>query len=235
MLARTSAAAVVATVFIVVVVACSSNGALVETSDSVTVPAADIADGAHVVFFGDSWTAGYAASTGHDFVDDMAHDMRWMASNDGLSATGYLDPGNWSQDDSYPARAARLTRDDTVRLVIVQGSVNDVEPFTRNPGRYAGAVTATWAALKRAYPHAALFVVGPICPTASEPAAYRQMDATLGRLARARSIAYQSGLSWINSSNRSRVVDAQKLSHPNTAGHRLLASDIESALESRSA
>ena len=231
--AMRSCIAVLVGVLALATAGCVSKHAQVDSSDAVRIPAADVARGARVVFFGDSWTAGYAAAPGKDFVDDMARTMHWSVTNAGLSATGYLNPGTGTGDASYPARAAALKPDVTVDLVVVQGSVNDVAQFDPDGRAYVAAARRTWAQLERAYPNAALFIVGPICPTADPPAAYAHMDAELGQLARTRGIAYQSGLTWFNSSNRARDIDAQKLNHPNTVGHRVLATDIEAALKQR--
>ncbi|MDQ1206134.1 SGNH/GDSL hydrolase family protein [Microbacterium sp. SORGH_AS_0862] len=186
--------------------------------------------GSRVVFFGDSWTAGYWSDplTG-GFAYLTANVFGWDAVVLGEAGTGFIQKGpNPPEDESYPTRAKTLPIDEDVPLVILEGSINDTtlnEATTSNPtvDRLRFAVESTLASLRRAYPNARIIALGP---TGGDPVP--ELDAMLRQIYAAENVSYIDAVDWITEDMPWALGDPY---HPSSRGHAYFAGRLVDALQ----
>ena len=180
------------------------------------LPASVLKAGTKAVFFGDSWTTGYAAAPGKGFPQVAASSLGWSPVVDGASGTGYLKANGAAQP--YPARAKALEPDAGVGVVVLQGGLNDQ---AEDLSGFKAAAESTVATLKAKYPKAALVIVGPAAPTLPAPDALYQIAQDLSDVAAAAGAPFIDPLAeqWVRSDNYGTFIDTAKANHPSTEGH----------------
>ncbi|OAN35045.1 hypothetical protein A4X17_11215 [Plantibacter sp. H53] len=184
--------------------------------------------GASVIIFGDSWTAGYAAtpsSEGYAYLTGA--DMGWETSVRGVSGTGYLNAGP-NAEGTYAQRIAELP-DAEPSLFIMQGGINDAFQDQSTLGE---AIDATLAAVRSKYPTTQIVLLGPAPSALPVEANLSSVDNDLRGAARSAGIHYVSPIAenWITAENYQSVIDETAAGHPSTAGHRYLADKTIEAL-----
>ena len=196
----------------------------------ITLPAA----GSATVFFGDSWTQGYAANpetSGYAYLVGQA--FGWNNAVLGVGSTGYVNPG--VPGTSYADRSAALTVDESVSLVVVQGSINDVwiDSATYpdlSLDNLPGAASTTLTNLRTAYPNAQIIGLGPTPPYLPASAGVVKANDILKTVFSEAGLSYVDTTGWITTDNISTVIDANADNHPSTDGHAYLAEQVEAAL-----
>lgn len=200
-------------------------------------------EGAQVVFFGDSWTEGYAAAPSTDgYAYVLGRTMGWDPEVLGRGSTGYVNPG--VPNETFVQRSAGLEKDDEVQLVFLQGSINDVYidrdeyPRDRFPDvgveKLGAAVDATLANLRAAYPNAKIIAWGPPTVVLPVPSELTSVDSVLSSTFDAAGVPYISGLGFITQANYDDVIDTSATNHPSTAGHAYLAERLAQTLREMS-
>jgi hypothetical protein len=172
-------------------------------------PAIEAKRGDRVAFVGDSWTDGCCADRGQALVDVLGTRLGWKVERVGVgSATDYLKSGKAGERGTYAQRLAALTPDREVRLVVVQGGLNDaVIVFKEQMALLVNeALERVVANARTAFPGAQVLVIGPMSPyvTTSPPV-------TEG---------------WLPTEDSVKQYIDPKSAHPNTAGHALFADKI---------
>lgn len=180
--------------------------------------------GATVLFFGDSWTAGYSADPESGYAWLSANANGWTPDVHGHSGSGYVYGGPTGvlfQEafDALPASAPAL--------VILQGGINDAG----QPGDVKATAQAMFESAKAKYPDAQIVVLGP--GTADWPIwePLKQTDSALAEAARASGLPYISPIQagWFTAENYETIID-QQTRHPGAEGHAYLAGRLGEAL-----
>lgn len=198
---------------------------------SLTAPAPLKLDpGTKSVFFGDSWTAGYASEPStRGFAYRAGDALRLDYEVDATgSGTGYLNPGP-EKNGTYATRLAKRPVDPSVGLLVLQGGLNDQGQAL---SKFVNEARRTIALAKAKFPKAQIVIMGPINPTPTAGTDLMTIDASLMGLAEANAMHYISGhqARWITPENLADVIDESKASHPSTAGHAYLADKVADAL-----
>lgn len=185
--------------------------------------------GAKVLIFGDSWTAGYAASpSDQGYAYLTANQLGWNATVDGVSGTGYVNSGP-NGEGTYADRVAALPADLAPSVVIVQGGINDAfQPASA----VRTAIGDTLDAIEQRFPDATIVVLGPAPATLPVESGLKSVDDALRSAALSRSLNYISPIAdeWISQANYAEVIDVNAANHPSTAGHAFLAQRTVDAL-----
>lgn len=186
------------------------------------------AAGTRTVFFGDSWTSGLfmePETKGYAYL--TAGSLGLDAEVLGGNGTGYLNAGN--NIGSYGQRIAALPVDPGVRLLVLQGSVNDLGNRMNDLGP---AFDETLKKARQKFPKAQIVVIGSSTAQWPVQPALRWDDDILGAKAAAAGIPYISPYmeGWINEENFSKMIDANT-GHMSEAGHAYFASKVVAALK----
>ncbi|MGN7250032.1 GDSL-type esterase/lipase family protein [Arthrobacter sp. SAFR-014] len=186
--------------------------------------------GTKAVIFGDSWTQGAAASKQElGFAYLTGESLKWDVQVEGGSGTSYLNPGTRSIG-TFIERTAKLAADDSVQLVIVQGSVNDQD---RNLLALPKAAADAWEAMRGKFPNAQLVIMGPATNAVPVDPQLLQVDQILQTAAAKAKLPYISPLTegWISASNYATYIDVAAAQHPTDAGHAFVAKKTVAALK----
>lgn len=186
--------------------------------------------GTKAVFFGDSWTAGYASepsTRGFAYRTGDALRLDYEVDANG-SGTGYLNPGP-ENNGTYATRLGKRPTDPSVNLMVLQGGLNDQG---QELSRFVDEARRTIELAEAKFPKAQIVIMGPISPTPRAGDDLMTIDAALRGLSEAKSLHYISGHRnrWITDANFAQVIDVEKASHPSTAGHVYLADKVADAL-----
>jgi lysophospholipase L1-like esterase len=201
------------------------------TAKPVKLPKSVLAPGTKAVFFGDSWTGGYAAAPNRGFAHVTAEMLGWEADIQGLSGTGYI---RAEDKPTYPKRAASLPADPSVGVVIVQGGSNDEG---QNLIDLKATAKNTYAALRKQYPKAALVVLAPAPSTMPVSSTLMRIDEVLAEAASESKVAFVSPIKeqWVTEKNVGTVIDVVKDLHPGTEGHKYIAERLVKSLRALAA
>lgn len=182
--------------------------------------------GSEVAFIGDSWTAGYAADPQKGYATLTAAAMGWTPKIYGASGSGYIRDGG---SGAFPAYVGTLPASDTVKLVVLQGGLNDT--YVQHSEERTAA-TDTITAVREKFPNADLVLVGPASPSGPSTPGYQDVDGTLRSIARTLDAGYVSPHTekWLTADNIDQYIDHTKGDHPNNAGHAYYAEKLATAL-----
>lgn len=203
------------------------------TPPLVKFDASRMAKGTKVAFWGDSWTGGAGANKPTDGYAYVASDrMEWDSRVIGVGGTGYLNPGV-EKIGTYEQRAAKLDVDPTVRLLVVQGSIND--QIMDLAGHY-GAVESTLEMLRVKFPSAQIVLLGPVPSTIPANPNLTVIDGNLFDVAAEQKLPYISPIAegWLTADNYAEMINEKAANHPSTEGHAYLAGKVIDALTARS-
>lgn len=185
--------------------------------------------GAKAVFFGDSWTVGYAADPqSHGYAYLTGDQLGWDYTVKGDSGTGYINRGP-NNTGNYIDRLRAFPVDPSVQVLVLQGGLND-----------SGAPLADFYNIGRQtvidargrFPNAKIVMLGPAAASLPVSAGLSQVDYQLRSVAFDEGIYYVSPLSdhWIGTDNFEQVIDLSKKNHPSTQGHAFLAEKTVAAI-----
>jgi lysophospholipase L1-like esterase len=208
--------ALIATFIIAAVI--SASIAMQQTSSAASPKSLEpVPAGSRVLIFGDSYTAGAGADNpdSEGYAHVLARLEDWSTDIAGGPGTGYLDPGE-DGEGSYRSRAQQLDARDDFDLVILQGGSNDLGRDTHELG---DAVRATIAYFRERFPSAQIIVLGPVVP------ATKQVDEVLRQQSAVAQVPYISPISegWFAGTKYDKYTSVRWGGHPNSEGHRLLA------------
>lgn len=180
--------------------------------------AAEEAATLRVAVLGDSYTLGANADPGQGFVDLLGRqNPHWTYEVFGQGGTGYINPGTGTES-AYLERVPDVVTY-APELVIVEGGINDAaDPKEQQ------AATAVFEALKQGLPDSRVVVLGPI----DTPVAAREDVArdAIQAAAEAADLTFLDAFTWVDVGDPSLWDDI----HPTTAGHAVLAQQLQSAL-----
>jgi lysophospholipase L1-like esterase len=185
--------------------------------------------GAKALFLGDSLTAGYAANPpthGYAYLTGQA--LSWDYKVNGVSGTGYVNAG-FGKQGTYVDRITALPADKGMRVVVIQGGLNDAY---RRLDKFPAAAAAAVDLLKGKYPAATVVILGPLPASLAVDRPLSEINSMLRTVAAQKGVAYISPVSerWVNSANHASVVDVTATSRPDTKGHLYLAERTTAAL-----
>jgi len=206
-----------------------SNKTLQPAPTAEPVPKISIAPGTKSVFFGDSWTAGYAAApstNGYAYLTAAA--LQWDSKVDAVSGTGYQNPGP-GNTGNYVDRLAKQPADPTVQVLVLQGGLND---GSQDPAGFRQAVIDTLEVAREKFPAANIVILGPSTPIIPASAGLAAINSKLYEIAGEQKLNYIAPINevWINADNYAEVIDTTAQNHPSTAGHAYLAEKTVAAL-----
>ena len=175
-----------------------------------------------------SWGVGYSAKPDTDgFVYQVARHYGWSLDMQAVSGTGYTDAGDATPPaGTYIQRLYQMPVDPNRRLVILQGSLNDVS------GRFRVAQPAmkTLQDVRYRFPNAQVIVIGPGTDTMPVPPETSAVTGDL-RWAAGENKAYFVPLSGLfKRDNFTELIDPAT-HHPNNAGHDFLAQQVIQAID----
>lgn len=186
--------------------------------------------GQRVLFVGDSFTEGTAATPltqGYAYLAGAALGGNFVV-NAG-SGSGYVNPG---VDDvgTFGDRIAKLPTANPPTLIIVQGSINDQKYLAELPA----ASEETIAALRGKFPKAQIVMFGPIAGDPANPYSadtIASVNTVLAATARALSVQYIDATldPWVTTDNAEVMIADDKV-HPRTDGHKMIATRLVAAL-----
>jgi lysophospholipase L1-like esterase len=209
------AAPIVAALLTVAAVASGSPGSLAREGGPATM-----------YVLGDSWSAGLHADPDHTLAQDAAEDLGMDAIVDAQSGTGYLAAPLGTE--TYPERATAAGAQAPVRVVVLQGGSNDDHADLRALPR---AVAGTVAAARRAFPHAAVVLLGPGPDPWPITGLQRAVDRILARTAARVHAPYISPMreGWFTGATVHRIIDPDN-DHPTVEGDRILGARLAADL-----
>jgi lysophospholipase L1-like esterase len=172
-----------------------------------------------VLLFGDSWTYGTAAAPLSGYAYLAARQLGLVADIEGVSGTGFLNPGP-HREGTYAQRLAALPTS-TPALVVIQGGTNDIgESWSDLPA----AVGHVLDQARARFPAAQIVLFGSAPSTWPTDPRLESVDRTLAAAAQRAGIPYVSPIAeqWVTADNFAAVIDPSRY-HPGTAGHAYLA------------
>lgn len=173
-----------------------------------------------MVALGDSWAAGTGADTPADgFLELTARHFGWrLTVVPNGAGTGY---GNPASSGTYAQRLLLMLTDPAVRLVIMQGGIND------RATSYEPGMMRAFAVAAEKYPHAQTLVVGIAPPIEPVDPGYVRLNNTLAALARNRHDAFIDPITegWLAGRTTGPLIHhtGPDENHPTTSGHAVLA------------
>lgn len=212
--------------------AAPTEGATETAAPAEEVDPLDAPAGSRAVFFGDSWTAGYAAEPSEQGYAYLAGEaLGWDSTVLGVPGTGYLNAGP-AGEGTYLDRVDALPVDEAVDVVVIQGSVND--EWVDQRSLYA-AIETTLTAVREKFPSADVVVLGPSPATQTATNRLWSVNNDLASAAQHLGLHFVSGMDWITPENWASVIDAEAANHPSTEGHAYLADRVVEAVGDLSA
>jgi lysophospholipase L1-like esterase len=181
-----------------------------------------------MLVIGDSYAAGLGAdSPSTSFAWETGSLLGWTTTVDGVSGTGYVNPGASGQ--TYAERLALLSDEAVdVDVIVVEGGLND-RPYGAE--EVTAAATSFLQTLRARAPEATIVVVGAPDPVPSLAAASVTVNAEIAAAAALTGVTFIDPVAegWITEANAGRYVSVDQL-HPDQAGHDhiadLLAADL---------
>jgi len=206
-----------------------SNKALAPAPTREPAEKISIAPGTKSMFFGDSWTAGYAAAPstqGYAYL--TAAQLQWDNKVDAVSGTGYQNPGP-SNTGNYATRLTKLPDDPELQVLVLQGGLND---GSQAPEGFRQAVLDTLDVARTKFTAAKIVILGPSTPVIPASSGLASINSKLYQIADEQKLNYIAPINevWINSDNYASVIDTSAQNHPSTAGHAYLAEKTVAAL-----
>lgn len=194
-------------------------------------PPVVVEPGTKAVLIGDSWAAGYGADEPETegYAALLKQDLKLDLSVDAVSGSGYMNAGP-DGDDTYLERITRAEKDETVKLVLIQGGGNDAgnkQPALRQ------RVGETIAAARATYPSAGIVLIGPAPLRFPLKGDIPEMTTSMAGAAVAHEAYLLSpyGATWFTAENAPELIDPEKLYHPTSEGHRHFADRVIEGLE----
>lgn len=193
---------------------------------SVTLPNQPIA-----LWIGDSYTAGAGATTsatGEALATSAA--LGWQSDMDAEGSSGYVARGR-RQSPTNNAVPARIAADAAsfrgVDVVLIDAGRNDVG---HPPKAFRRAVVASFNAVAKGFPSAAVVVIAPFLMT-SKQHGFLAMRRVLRQQARKRHWAYVDPIAegWINRASAKLVVSDRI--HPNQQGYDYIVAHLAPAIK----
>jgi len=184
--------------------------------------------GEKVVFFGDSWTQGYSASPETSgYAYRVGQRLGVVAEVKSGRGSGYVNLGA-DNAGTYKDRLLPLPVDPDVRLLILQGSVNDLRYWKQ--ARPAAVEAMTLAREK--FPSAQIVVLAPAPAKAEDIDAVRTLSEQITSAASSLGlyVINPAARGWIDGSNIDTIIDPVTR-HPSTQGHAFLADKLLEALQ----
>jgi acyl-CoA thioesterase-1 len=191
-----------------------------------------VPDGASVLVFGDSYTAGYGANPREEgYAYKLGPLTGWDVAVEGIGSTGYLSPGNNNQG-TFKQRIEGLPYGDEFDLVILQGGSNDQN---EDIAGLAGAIESTVGTIRTHYPSAQLVMVGPVSLRYNPPADKATVNEVIATYAADNDIPFISpiGERWFTDGPGDGLINTE-LGHPNNKGYDLIAQLMSEALQPQS-
>lgn len=215
------------------VTAASASPTATPTATTVAaIPAPVVTPGERVLFLGDSWTFGSAASSdANRFAQVAADKLGAEATIMGYPGVGYLNPGRDKAGTFAQRFAADRASMGDPETIVIEGSVNDLKYPQKE---IQAAAVALVAQLRADFPGAEVLIVGPAPATTGMIADLQLVDAALRRGAAEAEAPYASSLreGWIPLSKVSAYMDPRNGDpHPNDAGHKAFGEALASALD----
>lgn len=173
-----------------------------------------------VAFIGDSYTVGAGASSpAHRWSSLVAQHFGWVETNLGVGGTGYA---------ASPPYLGRVGVAAAVHpaAVVVSGGFNDLVHGVTGPA-FQQAAFATFAALRRALPHARIVAIRPFYPAGPSVPAVAAFAAYVRQAVVAVGGVYLDIGSPLRGKQAAMAPDQV---HPNDVGYQLLAQAIEGAV-----
>ena len=177
--------------------------------DLVAPPKLNIAPGTKTLFFGDSWTAGYAAAPstqGYAYL--TAAQLQWDNKVDAVSGTGYQNPGP-SNTGNYATRLTKLPDDPELQVLVLQGGLND---GSQAPEGFRQAVLDTLDVARTKFTAAKIVILGPSTPVIPASSGLASINSKLYQIADEQKLNYIAPINevWINSDNYASVIDTSR-------------------------
>jgi lysophospholipase L1-like esterase len=196
-------------------------------ADEVTLPPIATPPGTRAVFFGDSWTYGYAAEPiTQGYAYQAGTELGWDYTVNGGSGTGYLNAGQEGKG-TYLDRLRKLPIDPAVQVLVLQGGLNDsgiTQPNLQDAAR------ATIAEARTRFPSATIVMLGPAPAKVPPSGGLLQVNADLSNVAAIEGLRYITSIDWIDTVNYGGIIDTTKKDHPSTEGHAFLAGRVVEAI-----
>jgi acyl-CoA thioesterase-1 len=187
--------------------------------------------GTKAVFFGDSWTAGYGAEVPKEggFAYVAAKALQVDATFYQGGGTGYVNPGKEGKG-AYLERFKKLPLDPDVKLLVMQGGLNDEN---KELGNLVPTIRDTFTEAKAKFPNAQVVVMGPLVPVRIPGLDIQIIDNTLHDLSRQAGFYYVSPQAevWLDAVTIQKYIDPAKENHPNTAGHKYVTERLLAAIK----
>ena len=189
-------------------------------------------NGAKALFFGDSLTAGFAATPptqGYAYLTGQA--LGWDYKVNGVNGTGYINAGG-SKPGTYADRITALPADEGMRVVVIQGGLSDAN---QNLDTFPAAAGAAVDLLKEKYPAATVVVLGPTPASPAVDPPVSKINSMLQIIAAQKGLIYISPMTekWVTVANSASVGDVPAISRPDTKGQLYLAQRTLAALRAR--
>jgi uncharacterized protein YbjT (DUF2867 family) len=131
---------------------------------------------------------------------------------------------------TYGQRAAKLEVDPAVKLLVVQGTLNDQ---IMDLSEHFRAVKSTLAVLRTRFPSAQIVLLGPLPSTIPAHPGLSLIDRNLFDVAAEEKLLYISPMSegWLTADNYAEMINEKAANHPSDAGHAYLAGKVIDSLE----
>jgi lysophospholipase L1-like esterase len=192
-------------------------------------------DGAVVAVIGDSYMAGFGASTAeHGMAPLLADRLDLDLANFAVGGTGYVNGGAFGGVQSYPVQAGSAIAADA-NLYLVEGGLNDwLAVYKDKTADLADVTDAAGELYRRLVEEEGadhVIVMGPIWPYDAPDPGIEELNDALRAEAEAAGLDYIDayGQRWINAYNNDQYIGPD-LAHPNDLGHIYLARKIAGAV-----
>jgi acyl-CoA thioesterase I len=195
-------------------VSAAPSGPIAAVDLHVTLPAGPVT----ALVFGDSYVAGTGADPGgRAFTQQAMTQLGWSATYNAVVGSGYCT----THQIDYRQRLAVLPKAPAPAVLLLEGGVNDVGC---GPVILDQEIPAALTAIRAAYPHTLIVMLGPAVPATRSLTQLTPVDAALEAAATAARVPYISPLqeAWLTDANRSQYLISDGL-HPNQAGYNYLA------------
>jgi GDSL-like Lipase/Acylhydrolase family len=182
-----------------------------------------------VLFVGASYTAGlgaYPQTDGYAYV--IGREPGWRAQVDGVSGTGFLNPGPRG-DQTFAERIAHLPNHPRPELVVFQGGRNDVNYPS---AQLRSAAIETAALTRKRYAGAQVVFLGPIPAHVPAPADQLAVAETLRSAAASCKAIFVDPIEqgWITPGNE-KGYTGRVPAHPDNNGYAYIAQRLLSDLQ----
>ncbi|MGI9822308.1 SGNH/GDSL hydrolase family protein [Agromyces sp. Marseille-Q5079] len=192
----------------------------------------DLPANPRALILGDSFTAGYGAtSSSANWAAIAAGSLRWQATIDGVGGTGFTKTTSTDGTDGLGFRQRLLAQartGATYDVIVIQGGLNDWRASTEAEAEAVGQVVRT---ARMQWPEAVVVVFGPAEPIAAGTARLVHLPAIRAASVEAGAVFIDpsSPTPWITTGN-SDLLDLGDGLHLNDAGYGYLAARFVTAV-----